>query len=43
MAVRNYIRAFCQYLDAQVSKAVLGQTLTTEMPQGRLASGGASA
>ena len=23
---------FCQYLDAQVSKAVLGQTLTTEMP-----------
>jgi len=24
----------CQYLDAQVSKAVLGQTLTTEVPQG---------
>jgi phage gp29-like protein len=24
---------FCQYLDAQVSKAVLGQTLTTEMPR----------
>jgi phage gp29-like protein len=23
---------FCEYLDAQVSKAVLGQTLTTEMP-----------
>jgi len=25
---------FCEYLDAQVSKAVLGQTLTTEMPNG---------
>jgi phage gp29-like protein len=25
-------QSFCQYLDAQVSKAVLGQTLTTEMP-----------
>jgi phage gp29-like protein len=25
---------FCEYLDAQVSKAVLGQTLTTEMPHG---------
>lgn len=25
---------FCQYLDAQVSKAVLGQTLTTEVPRG---------
>ena len=25
-------RSFCEYLDAQVSKAVLGQTLTTEMP-----------
>jgi phage gp29-like protein len=24
---------FCEYLDAQVSKAVLGQTLTTEMPR----------
>ena len=24
-------RSFCEYLDAQVSKAVLGQTLTTEM------------
>jgi phage gp29-like protein len=24
---------FCAYLDAQVSKAVLGQTLTTEMPR----------
>lgn len=24
--------SFCEYLDAQVSKAVLGQTLTTEMP-----------
>ena len=24
---------FCEYLDAQVSKAVLGQTLTTEMPK----------
>jgi len=30
---------FCEYLDAQVSKAVLGQTLTTEMP----ASGGSRA
>ncbi len=27
-------QGFCQYLDAQVSKAVLGQTLTTEIPQG---------
>jgi phage gp29-like protein len=27
-------QSFCQYLDAQVSKAVLGQTLTTEMPNG---------
>jgi phage gp29-like protein len=27
-------QSFCQYLDAQVSKAVLGQTLTTEMPSG---------
>ncbi len=27
-------QSFCQYLDAQVSKAVLGQTLTTEIPQG---------
>ncbi|MGH7814521.1 MAG: DUF935 domain-containing protein [Candidatus Binataceae bacterium] len=27
-------RSFCEYLDAQVSKAVLGQTLTTEMPRG---------
>jgi phage gp29-like protein len=26
---------FCEYLDAQVSKAVLGQTLTTEMPNAR--------
>jgi len=26
-------QTFCQYLDAQVSKAVLGQTLTTEMPR----------
>jgi phage gp29-like protein len=26
-------QSFCQYLDAQVSKAVLGQTLTTEMPR----------
>src|SRR5271156_774035 len=26
-------QSFCQYLDAQVSKAVLGQTLTTEMPK----------
>jgi len=25
---------FCEYLDAQVSKAVLGQTLTTELPRG---------
>ncbi|HYB91396.1 MAG TPA: DUF935 domain-containing protein [Candidatus Binataceae bacterium] len=25
-------RSFCEYLDAQVSKAVLGQTLTTELP-----------
>src|SRR5258708_22184745 len=25
---------FCEYLDSQVSKAVLGQTLTTEMPNG---------
>ena len=33
MAVRNCIRAFVEYLDAQVSKAVLGQTLTTEMPR----------
>lgn len=24
---------FCEYLDAQVSKAILGQTLTTEMPR----------
>jgi phage gp29-like protein len=24
---------FCEYLDSQVSKAVLGQTLTTEMPR----------
>ncbi|HUO06436.1 MAG TPA: DUF935 domain-containing protein [Candidatus Binataceae bacterium] len=31
-------RGFCEYLDAQVSKAVLGQTLTTEMPS----SGGGS-
>lgn len=30
---------FCEYLDSQVSKAVLGQTLTTEMP----ASGGSRA
>jgi phage gp29-like protein len=27
-------QSFCGYLDAQVSKAVLGQTLTTEIPQG---------
>jgi phage gp29-like protein len=27
-------RSFCEYLDAQVSKAVLGQTLTTELPRG---------
>ena len=27
-------QSFCQYLDSQVSKAVLGQTLTTEMPSG---------
>lgn len=27
-------QSFCEYLDAQVSKAVLGQTLTTEMPHG---------
>jgi phage gp29-like protein len=27
-------QSFCQYLDAQISKAVLGQTLTTEIPQG---------
>jgi phage gp29-like protein len=27
-------RGFCEYLDAQVSKAVLGQTLTTELPAG---------
>ena len=27
-------QSFCEYLDAQVSKAVLGQTLTTEMPNG---------
>jgi phage gp29-like protein len=26
-------QSFCEYLDAQVSKAVLGQTLTTEMPR----------
>jgi phage gp29-like protein len=26
-------QGFCEYLDAQVSKAVLGQTLTTEMPK----------
>jgi phage gp29-like protein len=26
-------KSFCEYLDAQVSKAVLGQTLTTEMPR----------
>jgi phage gp29-like protein len=26
-------QGFCEYLDAQVSKAVLGQTLTTEMSQ----------
>lgn len=26
--------SFCQYLDAQISKAVLGQTLSTEIPQG---------
>jgi phage gp29-like protein len=26
-------QGFCEYLDAQVSKAVLGQTLTTEMPR----------
>jgi len=25
---------FCQYIDNQVSKAVLGQTLTTELPRG---------
>jgi len=25
---------FCEYLDAQVSKAVLGQTLTTDIPRG---------
>ena len=31
-------QSFCEYLDAQVSKAVLGQTLTTEMPR----SGGGS-
>ncbi len=28
-------QTFCEYLDAQVSKAVLGQTLTTEMPASR--------
>jgi len=27
-------QSFCAYLDAQISKAVLGQTLTTEIPQG---------
>lgn len=27
-------QSFCEYLDAQVSKAVLGQTLTTEIPRG---------
>ena len=27
-------QSMCAYLDAQVSKAVLGQTLTTEIPQG---------
>ena|SRR5579872_5426045 len=27
-------QSFCQYLDAQLSKAVLGQTLSTEIPQG---------
>jgi phage gp29-like protein len=27
-------QSFCQYLDAQISKAVLGQTLTTELPAG---------
>jgi phage gp29-like protein len=27
-------QSLCAYLDAQVSKAVLGQTLTTEIPQG---------
>ncbi len=27
-------QSFCAYLDAQVSKAVLGQTLTTEIPRG---------
>jgi phage gp29-like protein len=27
-------RSFCEYLDAQVSKAVLGQTLTTEVARG---------
>jgi phage gp29-like protein len=26
-------QSFCEYLDSQVSKAVLGQTLTTEMPK----------
>src|SRR5271168_4773933 len=26
-------QSFCEYLDAQVSKAVLGQTLTTDMPR----------
>jgi phage gp29-like protein len=26
-------RSFCEYLDSQVSKVVLGQTLTTEMPR----------
>ncbi len=31
-------RGFCEYLDSQVSKVVLGQTLTTEMPR----SGGGS-
>jgi phage gp29-like protein len=25
---------FCEYMDAQISKAVLGQTLTTELPRG---------
>jgi phage gp29-like protein len=33
-ASADLYRGFCEYLDAQVSKAVLGQTLTTEVGRG---------
>ena len=34
-AASDLYERFCEYLDRQVSKAVLGQTLTTEMPRRR--------